>query len=211
MFRHSVFDGIDGVFIDKLLKEGNLFRRSSDGTLGAFEFGIVVFAILIKLRCGTVERDGYITAIGSQAVRDTGQLTRIIGNLPPGNDYDVQLIRDGRSQKLTIRLAIRAEDKEIAQQSKNLWPGLYVAPITADLRRQLSIPEALQGVLVTQVQEGSPAAEAGFRQGDVVQDVDKKPIGKVGDFYQALNAGSGREIPVRVTRQNAEVTVTLAR
>jgi serine protease Do len=153
----------------------------------------------------------YITAIGNQNVRDTGQLTRIVGNLPPGSDYDVQLIRDGRTQKLGIRLAIRAEDKEIAQQSKNLWPGLYIAPITADLRRQLSIPEGLQGVLVTLVQEGSPAAEAGFRQGDVIEEVDKKAVSKVVDFYQALNAGSGREISMRLSRQNAEVVVNLAR
>jgi len=153
----------------------------------------------------------YITAIGEQKIRDTSQLTRIVGNLPPGQDYAVQLVREGKPQKLTIRLAIRAEDKEIAQQSKNLWPGLYIAPITADLRRQLTIPETLQGVLVTQVQEGSPAAEAGFRQGDVIQQVDKKPVTKVVDFYQAINAGGGREVPILLTRQNSEVTVNLAR
>ena len=63
---------------------------------------------------------------------------------------------------------------------------------------------------MTQVQEGSPAAVAGFRQGDVIQEMEKKAVASVADFYQALNAGGGGEIPVRVTRQNAEVTLNLA-
>jgi serine protease Do len=151
----------------------------------------------------------YITSIGGRNVKDTSELTRIVGNLPPGNRYDVSVIRDGREQSFDIRLAIREEDKEIAAQSKNLWPGMYIASLSSELREQLTIPEDLEGVLVTVVQEGSPAANAGFRQGDVVQEVDGRTIRSAFDFYQAINNASGRNMAAKVFRQNDQVDIEL--
>jgi serine protease Do len=151
----------------------------------------------------------YITAIGGRNVKNTGDLTRIVGNLPPGNRYDVSVIREGKEQTFDIRLAIREEDKEIAAQSKNLWPGMYIASLSPELREQLTIPEQLQGVLVTVVQEGSPAATAGFRQGDVVQEVGGRTIRSSFDFYQALNNASGRNMDTKVFRQNEEIELAL--
>jgi len=151
----------------------------------------------------------YITSIGDRNVKDTNELTKIVGNLPPGNRYEVSVIRDGREQTFDIKLAIREEDKEIAAQSKNLWPGMYIASISSDLREQLSIPDHLEGVLVTVVQEGSPAATAGFRQGDVVQEVGGRQIRSAYDFYQALNMASGRTVTTKVYRQDNEIEIEL--
>jgi serine protease Do len=151
----------------------------------------------------------YITDIGNRKVKNTGELTRIVGNLPPGENYDVQVIRKGEQQSFDIRLAIREEDKEIAAQSKNLWPGMYIASMSPELREQLSIPEKLEGVLVTVVQEGSPSATAGFRQGDVVQEIDGRSIRSAFDFYQAINSATGRSMDVTVFRQNDEVDIEL--
>ena len=151
----------------------------------------------------------YITSIGGTNVKNTNELTKIVGNLPPGNRYDVSVIRDGGEQTFDIRLAIREEDKEIAVQSKNLWPGMYIASISSDMREQLSIPDRLEGVLVTVVQEGSPAATAGFRQGDVVQEVGGRQIQSAHDFYQALNNASGRTVNTKVYRQDNEIEIEL--
>jgi serine protease Do len=151
----------------------------------------------------------YITSIGGNNVKNTNELTKIVGNLPPGNRYDVSVIRDGGEQTFDIRLTIREEDKEIAAQSKNLWPGMYIASISSDLRKQLSIPDRLEGVLVTVVQEGSPAATAGFRQGDVVQEVDGRQIQSAYAFYQALNNASGRTANTKVYRQDNEIEIEL--
>jgi len=151
----------------------------------------------------------YITAIGGNDIKNTGELTQIVGNLPPGNRYQVELMRNGKAETVDIKLAIREEDKEIAAQSKNLWPGMSVASISEDLRKQLSIPDKLQGVLVIGVHEGSPAAIAGFRQGDIIQEVDDKRINSAYDFYSALNAASGKEVMMRLFRQDNEIVVGL--
>jgi len=151
----------------------------------------------------------YITSIGGRNVKDTGELTRIVGNLPPGNRYDVSVIREGKEQSFDIRLAIREEDKEIAAQSENLWPGMYIASLSSELREQLTIPEDLEGVLVTVVQEESPAATAGFRQGDVVQEMDGRTIRNAFDFYQTLNNAVGRQMDAKVFRQNEQIDLQL--
>jgi serine protease Do len=151
----------------------------------------------------------YITDIGGRTVKNTSELTRIVGNLPPGENYQVSVIREGKAQDFDILLAIRAEDKEIAAQSENLWPGMYIASMSPELREQLSIPGDLKGVLVTVVQEESPAATAGFRQGDVVQEIEGRTISSAFDFYQALNDASGRTMAVKVFRQNDEVDLEM--
>ena len=173
-------------------------------------FVVNVFKGSPAYRAG-IQPGDYIIGIADRDVRNTDQLTKVVGNLPPGNRYQVKVIRSGKVESFDIRLAIREEDKEIAAQSQNLWPGLYIASITEDLRKQLTIPEGLQGVLVTVVQEGSPAAQAGLRQGDVIQRMADRTIRNTYDFYQALNGAGGREIEIRVYRQQNEVTVKLAK
>ena len=177
-------------------------------TAGAFVFN--VFKGSPADRAGIRPGD-YVTRVGSQNVRNADELTKVVGNLPPDRTYEVRLLREGAPVTLSIRLAIRAEDREIAQQNKNLWPGVYIAPIVPDLRRQLNIPDRVQGVLVTVVQEGSPAAIAGFRQGDVVIKIDDRDTRSAADFYGLLNASSGREVMIRLYRQETEIVIGLAR
>ena len=112
-----------------------------------------------------VQPGDYVTSIGGQALRNADQLTQVVGNLPAGKDYEVKLIRAGAPLSLTIRLAIREEEKELAAQSKNLWPGLFVGVLTDELRKELKLADKIKGPVMTAVWENSPAAVAGLKQG----------------------------------------------
>jgi serine protease Do len=175
---------------------------------GAFVFNVFKGSPAYK---AGVRPGDYITRVGDRNIRNADELTKVVGNLSPETEYQVRLLRDGKTVTFPIRLAIRAEEKEIAQQSKNLWPGMYIAPMVPDLRKQLNIPDRLQGVLVTIVQEGSPAAVAGFRQGDVIMKIDDKDVTDAAAFYRLLNAAPGKEAGMRVYRQDTEITVGLPR
>jgi len=59
------------------------------------------------------------------------------------------------------------------------------------------------------VQVSSPAAEAGFRQGDVLKEIDGRSIRNAFDFYQALNGAGGRTMDTKVYRQNEEIDLKL--
>jgi len=130
--------------------------------------------------------------------------------LPAGKDYEIKLVRGGTPLTLSIRLAIREEEKELAAQNKNLWPGLFVGVITDELRKQLKLADGVRGPIVTAVWENSPAAVAGLKQGDVVLKVNDTEVRTVYDFYQELNAAS-KDVMLRLLREDNEVVIGLVK
>jgi serine protease Do len=61
-----------------------------------------------------------------------------------------------------------------------------VENVTARTARQLGLPETASGVVVTQIDPSSEAADSGLRRGDVIQEVNRKPVRNVEDFQNAL-------------------------
>jgi len=152
----------------------------------------------------------FVTSIGGQALRNADQLTQVVANLPAGKDTEVKLLRAGSPLTLNIRLAIREEEKELAAQSKTLWPGLFLGVLTDEVRKQLKLPDQVKGPLVTVVWETSPAAVAGLKQGDVVLKVNDAEVKTVYDFYAALNKAP-KDVLLRLHRQENEVVIGLVK
>jgi serine protease Do len=174
---------------------------------GAFVFN--VFKGSPAHKAGLLPGD-YVTSIAGQSVRNADNLTQIVGNLPAGKDYELKLVRAGVPMALTIHLAARQEEKEIAAQSKNLWPGLYVGVITDDIRKQVKLPDSIKGPIVAAVVEGSPAAIAGIKQGDVILKVNDRETKSIFDFYKALN-DAPKEAMLRLYREENEVVIGLVK
>jgi S1-C subfamily serine protease len=174
---------------------------------GAFVFN--VFKGSPAYKAGVLPGD-FITQIAGQNVRNADNLTQIVGNLPGDKDYELKLIRTGVPMGLTIHLAIRQEEKDIAAQSKNLWPGLYVGVINDEVRKQLKLPDRIKGPIVAAVVEGSAAAIAGVKQGDVVLKLNDRDIKSVFDFYKALN-DAPKEAMLRLYREDTEVVIGLVK
>jgi serine protease Do len=152
----------------------------------------------------------YILSVGGQTLRNADQLTQVVGNLPPGKDYELKLLRAGSPLSLTIRLAIREEEKELAAQNKNLWPGLFVGVLTEELRKELKLPDKVRGPIITAVWENSPSAVAGLKQGDVVLKVNDTEVRTVFDFYQELNAAT-KDVMLRLLREENELVIGLVK
>ena len=66
---------------------------------------------------------------------------------------------------------------------------MTVEPLTRETARQLDV-DATTGVVVTRVQPGSNAADAGLRAGDVIEEVDRQPVGSSDALRDALSKGS---------------------
>jgi len=157
-----------------------------------------------------VQPGDYILSIGGHGLRNADQLTQVVGNLPAGKDYELKLLRGGSPLTLSIRLAIREEEKELAAQNKNLWPGLFVGVLTDDLRKELKLGDQVKGPIVTAVWENSPAAVAGLKQGDVVLKVNDTEVQTVYDFYQELNAAT-KDVMLRLLREDNELVIGLVK
>jgi serine protease Do len=194
----------------------DLDNRLFPGVRDQFKIGDQGGAFVLNVYKGSpaykagVQPGDYVLSIGGQSLRNADQLTQVVGNLPPGKDYELKLLRGGAPLTLSIRLAIRQEDKELASQNKNLWPGLFVGVLTDDLRKELKLSDKVKGPVVTAVWENSPAAVAGLKQGDVVLKVNDTEVSTVYDFYQELNAAA-KDVMLRLLREDNELVIGLVK
>jgi serine protease Do len=132
-----------------------------------------------------------ITEFNGKPVRDPGQLRLLVGQAEPDSEATLRLLRDGRERKLDVVV------KELPQDNRGADPrgrgeaeeggleGVLVDELNAQLRRQFDIPASVEGAVVTQVAPGSPAAEAGLQPGDVIREINRRPVAGVDELVAA--------------------------
>jgi serine protease Do len=87
--------------------------------------------------------------------------------------------------------------------------GLAVQPLTPALAQQLGV-KPTQGLVVQNVVDGSPAADAGFERGDVIVEVDKKPVKSVAELKETVDKHvKGKPMLFRVHRQDGSLYLTV--
>jgi serine protease Do len=142
-------------------------------------------------KAGLKEGDA-IVAVNGTPVKDTRQLIDRVSAMPPGQKVDLDVIRDSKHRTITVTLSERPDGssdeqgstaKEDSPQSKL---GLQVEELTARTRRQLELPNDIEGVVVSDVTTLSPADEQGFHQGDVIMRVNSAEISSLQDFRKAI-------------------------
>jgi S1-C subfamily serine protease len=126
------------------------------------------------------------------------QVTMMVGDLKPGDQAVFTLIRDGASREFMVRIEARTD--EAAADSKNLWPGLYVVPLTDALRDSLKLDKDAQGLYVAQIINETPAAIIGLQRGDRITGINGEPVKDLAAFYQVLREKTGVELWFNVIR-----------
>jgi len=133
-----------------------------------------------------------IVAIGGMAVKETRQLIDRVSANAPGQKVELQIIRDNKSLTVPVVLGERpvTEGEEEPAAAKDNTPssklGVEINELSARTRRQFEIPNKVDGVLITDVTELSPADDAGLRAGDVIMGVESHDISSRQDFDQAI-------------------------
>lgn len=149
----------------------------------------------------------FVTEIDGTSIENSGDLQRAVGGLAPGEQSQFRLIRDGRSRTLTVTLAERAAEEEVAQAT-DLWPGMTVVPLDDDIREQADVPDTVSGAVLAAVQRESPAGTAGLRPGDVITHVDGQDIESAREFYRIASQASGT-LELRVARNGVGLVVEM--
>ncbi len=104
-----------------------------------------------------------------------------MGQKDPGTTIHLQVMREGKNIAVPVTLEAMGSrdksDKETADAGKGKprW-GMGLSDITPEMRQQLQAPDGLRGAVIQQVQPGSPADNAGLQPGDVIVEVDRKPV-----------------------------------
>ena len=153
-----------------------------------------------------------ITEYDGRKVERVSDLPRAVAGTPVGHDVRLGVVRDGMPMTLTATVAaLDAKEPREADRGERAKPtlGLAVQPLTPALAQQLGV-KATQGLVVQNVQDGSPAADAGFERGDVIVEVNKKPVKSVAELRESVEKhGKGKPMLFRIQRQDASLFLTV--
>ncbi len=136
-------------------------------------------------------RGDVVVEIDGRPTTDSRGLRMQVGEASPGAKVRLRVVRDGARRDVTATLGEMPADERkpgAAPPSATGAMGMAIAPLTPDLARRLDVPVGSTGVVVSGVQPGSRAAEAGLRPGDVIQEIDKAPVRSPDDVKKALDA-----------------------
>jgi serine protease Do len=136
-----------------------------------------------------------------------------IADTPPGQKVSLAIIRDKKEQVVSVRIGALPEDGEALQKAEARDPeiGVRVQRITPEAARRLGL-NSTKGVLIVEVQPGSPADQAGLEAADVVREVNQRPVNNVSDFERAVRQGRrGERILLLVQRGDNAVFFGLRR
>jgi serine protease Do len=146
-----------------------------------------------------------ITVFNGQPINNKNDLLLAVADCSPGQEASLTYIRDGKEHTIKVTLAARPGEVAQAQSSEtDALDGVTVNDIDADARQALQIPDDIHGALVTDIQEGSHAAEAGLLKGDVIMSIDRHPVGSADDAVKLSNAAKGTSILLRVWSHEGE-------
>ena len=126
-----------------------------------------------------------------------------IAMLEPGSKVRFLIMRDGKTHEVVVTLGERpsevaqAAPAERKQSQQTL--GIEVQNLTKNLAEQFGYPLG-EGVIVTVVTPGSPAAEAGIQPGDLVQSVNRQSVNSVDDFENAVRGTNDNKVLLLVRR-----------
>lgn len=163
-----------------------------------------------------VKRGDVILALNDQPIVDSNNLRNQIASTPPGSDVTLTLLRDGRETKVQMKLA-ELPPRAAEGGEEGAGPGtpdggrfgLSLEPLTPEMASRLGLGANEQGLIVTRVDASGSAGEAGIRQGDVLQEVNRQPVRTVAEFNAAVQRSGARPALVLVNRRGNVIYLTL--
>jgi serine protease Do len=131
-----------------------------------------------------------ILELNGKPVADANELRMNISMMAPGTSVNLKVMRNGATRDFTATLGELPTEHASAEQgssdSKSELSGISVQNLDADTAHQLGVPPNTAGVVVTKVDPSSTAADSGLQRGDVIQEVNHKPIRNTADFEAAM-------------------------
>ncbi|NTV34657.1 MAG: PDZ domain-containing protein, partial [Deltaproteobacteria bacterium] len=142
---------------------------------------------------GGLETGDVIVEFDGKKISDSNELPRMVASIPIGKAVSVKVLRAGSLVDREVKIGEMEEQKEeVASVSTRKPLGMSVQNITPEIAKGLGL-KSETGILVARVVPGSPAAKANIRSGDVIQQVNKKPVKDVEDFKQQIENAKDQE------------------
>jgi serine protease Do len=132
-----------------------------------------------------IEQGDIILQFNGKDVADSKDLPRMVASTPVGKGVTVKLLRNGKALDREVKVGEMEEKAEVAKAPSHKSLGITIQNITPEIAKSLGLKKDT-GVVVTRVEPGSPASEAGIQSGDVILEVNRSSVKDAGDFVQKV-------------------------
>jgi serine protease Do len=166
-----------------------------------------------------LQANDIITSMNGTYVKDLGELRRSVSMLHPGDKANLAILRDGKSSTVVVTVSKRPGETEQsaspsgekAAPELELLSGVGLADLNNEYRQELQLPDDVQGVLVTEVEDGSTADDAGLARGDVITRFNLKPVPNLDAFKNLVKGMKGDSFMLTIYRRGAIANLVFKR
>ncbi len=138
-----------------------------------------------------LKRGDLVIKVNKTEIKDVSDLKNAIGSIPPGKEVTITFERNKKLHRVKVKLA-RFPESQLGSGEKGWFvEGLSLRNLTDRIRRQMGIPEDIEGVVVTGVKPGSDADKAGFMPGDIIIQIEDNMIKGIDDIKKAIKKYPG--------------------
>jgi len=153
-----------------------------------------------------------IRKFSGRPVSDSSELLAMVASTNPGTPVTLEILRNGQSQTVNVTLEQRPSNLSYAGRptrspNQGALRGVTAQNLTSELRKQLGVPVETHGVVVTEVDPDSPAAQY-LAQGDVIMSINRHEVNSVADFNRLAAEAKGQTL-LRVMRQGQAAFVVI--
>jgi serine protease Do len=152
-----------------------------------------------------LQRGDVVQELSGQVVNGPDDLSVRVSQLAPGTVAHLKIFRNGKEQNMDVTLGEfpekgSARNEQPGGESPSGLKGIQVQNLTSDVARQLQLPTSTAGVVVSEVDPSSAAAESGLKRGDVILEVNRKPVRNVEQYQQALTGAANQSVLLLINR-----------
>jgi len=161
-----------------------------------------------------IQREDIIVEFNGHPIQEMNELPRMVAETAPGTQATVKVLRQGKEKtfKLTItELKDERPIKAAGGEEEGSPLGLTVKDLDANLAQRLQLKET-KGLVVMQVESGSAAADAGFRPGDLIEEINGQKVSSVKDYLKIvtqLKKGTVARFYIKRQGKNLYLTVEI--
>ncbi len=157
---------------------------------------------------GGVKVGDVIVEFDGKEIKDSNDLPIVVARTSVEKKVKLKVLRDKKELSMTVAVGELKDEEVVASTKEQGELGLAVQQVTPQIAESLGLDRA-EGVVVTAVEPGSPGDDAGLRRGDVILEVDRKPVRKLADYRKAIGESKkGKRVLFLVRR--GENTLFLA-
>ena len=151
-----------------------------------------------------------IVEFNSKEIKDSGDLPALVARIAPGTSVSLKVVRDGKEVSLPIAVG-EMKENEVAAAGQEGDLGLAVQPVTPEIAQSLGLDRP-EGVVITDVKPGSSGDEAGLRSGDLITQINRRPVKNLADYNREMARGEkSASVLLLVRRGQSSVFLALKR